>query len=337
MSFQAALLKQVLGLEPDYDRLRRDVLPGHFTAFDRTFGYASAWTGDMRFISNSGSVTSVTTEESTSSSSGVCTEREDDSDVENGHSTKPTLEDETSSGQSSSSESLQGFINRKPVKSRRSPPPTMVAVKRKADKKKLEPSPHQRGGGHTEKAAKVKEPKKPAQSNDIRLTLEQEDKLVALSAEERTWPDIAEELGYEKKDIPKLKACLGKLKKVEPEVKVAEKGKHAKATKHDGGAGSKKGAVKASKAKVLEPDEDWSAEELTNLCDILRKDQDNLWLRIASAYFDQTGEQLHPLDIRDKFAESSDLYTSKVVSSMYSSKLLDDGFLRGSTTWEVKT
>ncbi|KAF2496727.1 hypothetical protein BU16DRAFT_580805 [Lophium mytilinum] len=50
----------------------------------------------------------------------------------------------------------------------------------------------------------------------------------------------------------------------------------------------------------LEEDDNFSQDELVMLCRLLHRDQRNLWLRIASQFYDKTGRKVHPMDIKEK-------------------------------------
>ena len=232
----------------------------------------------MRFRSNKGSVSSASSTPPLSFSSGSEVGHEDDSkgSSEAGCDNSTMVSRRPFSPSSIFSHLVLVITNnlsattngtkqkQKTTRAKRVPPTTFVEVSRKADKHKSES--HTRGGAAT-KHDKAQESKNANAGNEISLTSEQEQMLNKLHGEGKKWSDIAKELGFENKDIQKLKSKLDKRAKKEPEKseKKDDKEKNqAKGGKQDGG--SKKGAVKESKAKVLQPDENWSAEEVRQHC-----------------------------------------------------------------------
>lgn len=75
-------------------------------------------------------------------------------------------------------------------------------------------------------------------------------------------------------------------------------------------AASVAGSVRSTRSSVrfsirewrtLQEDEFFTFEDLQVLCQLIGKDGDRSWLRIASAFHDKTGRRVHPEDIREKF------------------------------------
>lgn len=54
---------------------------------------------------------------------------------------------------------------------------------------------------------------------------------------------------------------------------------------------------------TLQEDELFSFGELQCLSELIARDRDYTWDRVASAFADRTGRRVHEDDIRDKFAE----------------------------------
>ena len=54
---------------------------------------------------------------------------------------------------------------------------------------------------------------------------------------------------------------------------------------------------------TLQEDDMFSFGELQCLSELLMRDENQRWLRIASRFFDLTGRRVHPQDIKEKFAE----------------------------------
>ena len=62
-------------------------------------------------------------------------------------------------------------------------------------------------------------------------------------------------------------------------------------------------AFTLSEWRELTRDDEFSPEELQILADLVKKDREREWLRIASGFYDKTGRRVHEDDIKEKFAE----------------------------------
>lgn len=93
----------------------------------------------------------------------------------------------------------------------------------------------------------------------------------------------------------------------------AEKAKEAETKNDEKKEKSKKASSKAGSVEGVEPrftmgewqilqeDDLFSFGELQCLSELIMKDRDFSWLRIAGAFYDTTGRRVHPEDIREKF------------------------------------
>lgn len=85
-----------------------------------------------------------------------------------------------------------------------------------------------------------------------------------------------------------------------------KKEKHEKSTtKAPSKVGSQTGEARFTMGEwmTLQEDDLFTFGELQCLSEILMRDQQQTWLRVASAFYDRTGRRVHPDDIREKFEE----------------------------------
>ncbi|TKA69365.1 hypothetical protein B0A55_06157 [Friedmanniomyces simplex] len=88
--------------------------------------------------------------------------------------------------------------------------------------------------------------------------------------------------------------------------KAKEKSKPAAAAKTPSKAGSAHGGearFTMIEWLTLQEDSLFSFGELQCLSELIMRDQNQTWLRIAAAFYDKTGRRVHPDDIREKFEE----------------------------------
>ena len=84
-----------------------------------------------------------------------------------------------------------------------------------------------------------------------------------------------------------------------------DKGKKSKSGNRDGvGRGSRAGpAFTLPQWKELTQDDLFSFEELQMLSELVRKNKNKGWLRIASQFYDRTGRRVHEDDIKERFVD----------------------------------
>lgn len=181
---------------------------------------------------------------------------------------------------------------------------------------------------------KPEEPKaeeKKEEAKEEAFTAEQDEKLKELKGQNKTWKEIAEGMGLQPRDIGRLKA---RFKEIGPAPAPAagnekggkglnpgggKKGKGGGKNKGDGGgevapkeepapapaavptAGNVGGVSGEVKAIELQADDLFDVEDLQVLVKIVEEDQKNMWLRVASRFFDRTGQRVHPDDIKERF------------------------------------
>ncbi|KAK6395430.1 hypothetical protein LTR65_000901 [Meristemomyces frigidus] len=115
----------------------------------------------------------------------------------------------------------------------------------------------------------------------------------------------------EEKKAAGLKIAAEKKKeKEEAEKKAAADDKKKTSQRSSGGkaasaAGSGKGEARFTMGEwmTLQEDSLFSFGELQCLSELIMRDQNQTWLRIAAAFYDKTGRRVHPDDIREKFEE----------------------------------
>lgn len=75
-----------------------------------------------------------------------------------------------------------------------------------------------------------------------------------------------------------------------------------KASSH---AGSKSGEARFTMGEwvTLQEDDLFSFGELQCLSELVMRDQNQTWLRVAASFYDKTGRRVHPEDIREKFEQ----------------------------------
>lgn len=146
-----------------------------------------------------------------------------------------------------------------------------------------------------------------------------------MKAENKSWADIAAELSRPPHELKK------RFKEISSD-NVGQKhdgGKKDKKGKNESGGGEekekqqqkqskkdKKAAKKEAEADedsevrftmgewlTLQEDSLFSFGELQLLSELIIRDRDQTWLRIAGAFFDKTGRRVHQDDIREKFEE----------------------------------
>ncbi|TKA62958.1 hypothetical protein B0A55_10650, partial [Friedmanniomyces simplex] len=102
-------------------------------------------------------------------------------------------------------------------------------------------------------------------------------------------------------------AAAAEKKQPEPEKERAkETSKPAAAAKAPSKAGSAHGGearFTMNEWLTLQEDSLFSFGELQCLSELIMRDQNQTWLRIAAAFYDKTGRRVHPDDIREKFEE----------------------------------
>lgn len=67
------------------------------------------------------------------------------------------------------------------------------------------------------------------------------------------------------------------------------------------GAGGDETRFTLSEWLTLQSDNLFTISELQFLSELIMRDQNQTWLRIASLFYDKTGRKVHPEDIREKF------------------------------------
>ena len=107
------------------------------------------------------------------------------------------------------------------------------------------------------------------------------------------------------KDVEKLKARFKELQQAaaapadKKEVKFEQVGSGSHANNGKGAAAK----TAAKGPRVVEPDDLFDADDLAALVKILKEDEGEKWLRVASRYHDRTGQRVHPDDVRKKFEQ----------------------------------
>jgi len=98
--------------------------------------------------------------------------------------------------------------------------------------------------------------------------------------------------------------------KQEKKSKQEKKQEKKQATKEATGAkaASKSGSRRETKFTMqewttLQEDELFTFGELQLLTELVKRDQDLFWLRIAANFYDKTGRRVHPDDVREKFEQ----------------------------------
>ncbi|KAI9670684.1 MAG: hypothetical protein M1831_005904 [Alyxoria varia] len=137
----------------------------------------------------------------------------------------------------------------------------------------------------------------------------------------KPWKEIAEEMGFDPKDIGMLK---NRWKELEGGAANGDGGgggggggggagkddAKEKKPKSGGSGGEKKEktpppapapAIPTTEQVEIVPDETFSVEDLALLIHIVRRDQSELWLRASARFFDKTGRRPHPEDIEKRF------------------------------------
>ena len=113
-----------------------------------------------------------------------------------------------------------------------------------------------------------------------------------------------------KEESKKEQAGSTKAKSVAKSETKKEEVKKPASVKAPSKAASVAGSVRSTRSSVkfsirewrtLQEDEFFTFEELQVLCQLIGKNGDGSWLRIASAFHDRTGRRVHPEDIREKF------------------------------------
>ncbi|KAK5754168.1 hypothetical protein LTS12_015694 [Elasticomyces elasticus] len=77
----------------------------------------------------------------------------------------------------------------------------------------------------------------------------------------------------------------------------------AKAPSKVGSAGGGEARFTMNEWLTLQEDSLFSFGELQCLSELIMRDQNQTWLRIAATFYDKTGRRVHPDDIREKFEE----------------------------------
>ncbi|KAK4986008.1 hypothetical protein LTR66_008003 [Elasticomyces elasticus] len=157
---------------------------------------------------------------------------------------------------------------------------------------------------------------------DEAFTPEQDAQLIKMKAENKSWKDIAQEIGKPawalKKRYPQIRPKDDDVanKEVEGHAKTAEKKqtdqgekkRKAKAKKdHNDGAsgvgGDQRGEQRFTlpEYQMLTEDDLFSFGEIQCISELLDRDEETRWIRIAGAFYDRTGRRIDPEDIHEKF------------------------------------
>ena len=196
----------------------------------------------------------------------------------------------------------------------------------KPEEKEEEKKEEQKEGEKKEEKVEEKkdEGKKEEKKEGDDFSEAQDKQLKELKEQNRPWKEIAKEMGLKSHAIGKLKARYKELSKPADEAAavvsapdaggaVPEKKEQNSDEKDKNGQKPETNAETAAapaqeggdkKVNVEpEPDNLFDTEDLQALRKILSEDEEQLWLRIASRYFDRTGQRIHPDDIQAKLAK----------------------------------
>ena len=115
--------------------------------------------------------------------------------------------------------------------------------------------------------------------------------------------------GGKKDDKTKDKAKDGGEKKADKQAKADKGGKDQKKAPSKAGSVRSDGQARFTMNEwmTLQEDDLFSFGELQCLSELIMRDDNQRWLRIASRFADKTGRRVHPEDIREKFEEMASM------------------------------